>query len=97
MRRYVLLYAAVITIPLLLGLNAWQSNRYVSLRQEIGRLEDAQEKWVESNKRLIAGIAVLSSPKRIEFIAVNELGLSKIRPENVLQIKIEKGGRNSEL
>jgi cell division protein FtsL len=95
MKKYLLLYAAVITIPLLLGLNAWQSNRYISLRQEIKRLEEAQEEWVESNKRLIAGIAVLSSPKRIEFIA-REMGLRKIRPENVLQIKIERG-KDSEL
>ena len=96
MKRYILLYAAVLTIPLLLGLNAWQSNRYVSLELEIKRLEEAQEEWVESNKRLLAGISVLSSPKRIEFIAKKELGLHKIKPENVLQIKIE-GVKDSDL
>jgi cell division protein FtsL len=82
-----------LTIPLLLGLNAWQASRYAGLEREIGRLEDAQTEWVESNKRLIAGIAVLSSPERIEHIAVKELELERIAPEDVLQIRIEGGGK----
>ncbi|MDR1576261.1 MAG: septum formation initiator family protein [Treponema sp.] len=92
MRRYVVLYAAALTIPLFFALATWQSNRYAALKQEIKRLEEAQADWVESNKRLIAGIAVLSSPERIEHIAQNELGLNKIKPENVLQIRIEGEG-----
>jgi cell division protein FtsL len=90
-KRYVLLYGAVLTIPAFLALNAWQSNRYLSLKREIGRLEEEQAEQVESNKRLIAGIAVLSSSERIEHIAQNDLGLRKIRPEDVLQIQIEGG------
>jgi cell division protein FtsL len=51
---------------------------------------------MEANKRLITGIAVLSSPQRIEHIAVNDLNLKKIRPEDVLQIIIE-GGKGHDL
>jgi cell division protein FtsL len=91
MRRYLLLYFVVLTIPGLLGMVAWQSTRYTALEREIARLESAQEEWVESNKRLIAGIAVLSSSERIEHIARTDLGLTRIRPEDVLQIKIEGG------
>ncbi|MDR2433639.1 MAG: septum formation initiator family protein [Treponema sp.] len=94
MRRYVVLYAVALTIPLFFALTIWQSNRYAALKQEIKRLEEAQADWVESNKRLIAGIAVLSSPERIEHIAQNELELSKIKPEDVLQIRIEGEGRD---
>ena len=94
--RYFLLYFAVVTIPLFLGLCVWQSNRYGNLRRELDRLEAAQTEWVESNKRLIAGIAVLSSPERIEHIAQNELELRKIRPEDVLQVRIA-GGKGHEL
>jgi cell division protein FtsL len=90
-RRYFFLYFTILTIPVLLAINAVQSNRYMSLRQEIERLEEAQAEWVESNKRLIAGIAVLSSPERIEDIARNDLGLHKIRPEDVLQVRITGG------
>jgi cell division protein FtsL len=83
----------IFTIPLVLGLNAWQSFRYRDLERELAKLETAQEKWVESNKRLIAGIAVLSSSERIEYIAVHDLGLIKKDPEDVLQIRIERGRR----
>jgi cell division protein FtsL len=93
MMRRVFFYVMVLTIPLFLGLVAWQSSRYTSLEREIGRLEEAQAEWLESNKRLIAGIAVLSSSERIAFIARKELGLDKVPPEDVLQIRIEGEGR----
>jgi cell division protein FtsL len=83
----------IFTIPLLLGINAWQSLRYRELERELTELENTQEEWVESNKRLIAGIAVLSSSERIEYIALHDLGLIKKDPEDVLQIRIETGRR----
>jgi len=90
-RRYLLLYFIVLTIPLFLGLTAWQSVRYSKLDGGVRRLEAVQEDWVESNKKLVAGIAVLSSSSRIEHIAVKDLGLVKMRPEDVLQVTIEGG------
>ena len=90
------LYFVVITIPLFLGLCVWQSHRYNSLKLELDRLEQTQANWIDSNKRLIAGIAVLSSTERIENIAKNDLNLRKIRPEDVLQIRIE-GGKGLDL
>jgi len=91
-RRYVWLYFFVLTIPVFLGLAAWQSVRYTQLERDVRRLEAAQEDWVESNRRLIANIAVLSSSSRIGQVAVNYLGLSRMQPENVLQIRIEEAG-----
>ena len=88
-RRYALLYFIVLTIPLFLGIAAWQSVRYVDLDKNVRRLEAAQEDWVENNKKIIAGIAVLSSSRRIEQVAVHDLRLVKILPEDVLQVKIE--------
>jgi len=93
-RRYAVLYFFVLTIPLFLGIAAWQSVRYTALEREVRRLEAAQEDMVESNKRLIAGIAVLSSSSRIGQVAVFDLGLSRMRPEHVLQIRIEEGWGN---
>ncbi|MDR2370255.1 MAG: cell division protein FtsL [Treponema sp.] len=89
-RRTLLLYFTALTIPLLFGLDVWQSVRYTALERETSRLEDAQEEWIESNKRLMAGIAVLSSSERIENIALHDLELEKIPPEAVLQIKIAR-------
>jgi cell division protein FtsL len=92
-RWFILLYFIALTIPFFLGITAWQSSRYAALEQEVEQLEINQELWIESNKRLIAGIAVLSSPRRIEKIAREELGLSKIYPEHVLQIRIDRERR----
>ena len=91
MRRYGLLYLLVITIPLFLGLVAWQSFRYRELDRRVRRLEVVQEDWIVSNKKLIAGIAVLSSSERIEQVAMNDLRLTRIHPENVLQVWIQGG------
>jgi cell division protein FtsL len=95
-RRYALLYFIVLTIPIFLGVVAWQSVRYTELEKNVRRLEAVQEDWVSGNKKLIAAIAVLSSSSRIKQIAVNDLSLLKVRPENVLQVRIdghEEGGQ----
>jgi len=94
MRRYFVLYLLVLTMPVFLGLLVWQSNRYQNLSGELLRLEQSQEEWIESNKRLIAGIAEYSSPERIEQVAKYQLELQKIRPEHLLQIKITAGDWN---
>jgi cell division protein FtsL len=88
-RTIALFYFFILTIPVFLGLTAWQSVRYTELEKNARRLEAIQEDWIEKNKRLIAGIAVLSSSARIEQVALNDLGLSKVQPEHVLQIRIE--------
>jgi cell division protein FtsB len=93
MKGRIFLYLITLTIPLFLGAAAWQSARYAELEEEVHQLELSQEDWVDSNKRLIAGIAVLSSSERIEYIAKNDLGLVKKRPEEVLQIRIQGGRR----
>jgi len=94
MRRYFFLYLLVLTIPAFLSLLVWQSNRYQKLNRELLRLEQSQEEWIESNKRLIAGIAEYSSPQRIEQVAKYQLELKKIRPEHLLQVKIIEGEGN---
>ena len=93
-RRYMLIYFFVLSIPVFLGFTAWQSVRYSELEKDVRRLEAVQEDWVENNKRLIAGIAILTSSARIEQIAVHDLGFSKVRPENVLQVRIEEEAEN---
>jgi cell division protein FtsL len=89
MRRFVLLYVFTLTLPLFLVGSVLQARRYNALQKEVNRLEVVQEEWIESNKRLIAGIGLLSSAERIEHIAREELGLMKKQPEDILQIRIE--------
>ncbi|MFP3043522.1 cell division protein FtsL [Treponema primitia] len=91
MRRFVLLYFFALTLPVFLVISVWQSRNYASLQRDVRRLEVVQEEWIESNKRLIAGITLFSSAERIEHIAVEQLGLTKKQPEEILQIRIENG------
>ena len=93
-RPYLLFYLFVLTIPLFLGLTAWQSVRYAKLEENVRRLEAIQESWLAANNRLIANIAVLSSTTRIQQVAVFDLGLTRPRPEAVLQVYILGGGEN---
>jgi len=95
MKKYFWLYIMIISIPLFLGLIVWQSNRYLSLSKELAHLEQTQTEWIESNKRLIAGIAEYSSAQRIDHIARNQLDLRKIPPEYFLQVRI-MGGKGHE-
>jgi cell division protein FtsL len=90
-KRTFSLYFLALTIPIFLGLLVWQSNRYQNLSRELSRLEQTQTEWIESNKRLIAGIGEYSSPERIEDIARNQLDLQKIQPEYFLQVRITGG------
>jgi cell division protein FtsB len=90
LRRCIFLYFIVLSIPLLLGVTVWQSARYMDLERQVRTLEADQEKWVENNERLIADIAVLTSSETVEAVAVSELGLTKIKPENVLQVWVER-------
>ena len=82
MKNRLFLYAFAFSIPLLLGLQTWQSTRYARVEAELRTLEKTQAEWIESNKRLIAGIAVLGSSSRIEDIAVRDLGMRRIKPES---------------
>jgi cell division protein FtsL len=91
LKKFLIFYIMVFSIPVLLALVVWQSTRYQNLTRELVRLEQAQNEWIESNKRLIAGVAEYSSPERIEYIARNRLNLNKIRPEHFLQVRITGG------
>lgn len=94
--RIVLLYFLMATIPLFFGALVWQSYRYTELEKETVNLETVQEDWVAGNRRLIAGIARLSSAERIEGIVRDRMGLVKKQPEEVLQIRITGGYRPDE-
>ena len=91
-KRYALLYFFVLSIPVFLGFAAWQSNQYFLLNRSVRRLEAVQEELIDANKKIIANIAILSSSARIEQVAINDLSLVRIQPENVLQIRIDGGG-----
>lgn len=71
-------------------LNTWQGFRYQGLERQIEGLEQEQKNWLEKNKKVIAALAVLSSPERIKSLAEGSLGLKPLRVED--RIEIELGG-----
>jgi hypothetical protein len=82
------LYAMLLSIPVLLLLVAWQAGRYDALANEARRLEDSQEAWVQENRKLEAGIRVLSSRERAASLAEG-LGLKKAGPERNLRVIVQ--------
>lgn len=77
----------LITTPLLFALSVWQAGRFAVLSAEARELEAAQQAWVEENKKLVGGIAVLESRDRAAHLA-EELGLEKVSPERRLLVKV---------
>jgi hypothetical protein len=85
-----LLYGMLISVPILLLLVAWQAGRFESLAAESRRLEASQEAWVQENRKLEAGIRVLSSRERAQALA-ESLGLEKAGPERRLRVVVDPG------
>ena len=90
---YALFFLMVITIPVFLWVNAWQSNECGILKNDIKKMEKDQENVVEANKTVVAEIAEQLAVDKLEDDARNRLGLQKIRPENVLLIIMKGKGR----
>lgn len=82
-------YAAVVLIPLLLALDAFQAHRYAKLKSELAKLEAKQVEIVEQNRKLISDISLLSSSDRIEKIAEEELGMHKAKSEDIVRVEIK--------
>lgn len=90
--KRVLAVFAILTVPLLLLSTVRQTARFQSLRAEALRLEALQKDWIEQNRKLQAAISVLSSRSRVDEAARESLGLSPVRPEGILRIRIESPG-----
>lgn len=78
----------IASIPAFVFINIYQTYSYQSLQQSVATLETQQKNWLEHNKRIIAGIAVLSSPQRIDQIAKDKLGLKQQTLGPTLRIRV---------
>ncbi len=78
------LFLLALAVSALFAGNTWHGVRYERLQREVKNMEEEQKEWLERNKKLIAGLAVFSSPGRIEKLA-GQLGLvQRDRPGFVL-------------
>lgn len=88
------LFAILISFPLLLIALAWQAGRFDSLAAEARKLEASQESWVQENRKLEAGIRVLSSRERAAALA-QSLGLELAGPERRLRVILPGSGERN--
>jgi hypothetical protein len=79
----------VVAFLALFFLNSWQGFRYQELERVVEMLELEQKNWLEKNKKVIAALAVLSSPGRVESLAVDKLGLKALKAEDILEITVQ--------
>jgi cell division protein FtsL len=89
MFKRILMLIFVCTIPAVLFFSSVQAYNYTKLQDEIEALETQQKDWIEKNKKLIASIEVLRTPKRIEKIAEEDLQLEKIDKERIKKVVFE--------
>jgi len=91
-KYYVLLFLLALTIPLFLGVNAWQANECGIIRSEIKNLEKTQENCLDENKTIANEIVNLLTAERLDTEA-RKIGLHKMRPEDVILIVMGGKGR----
>ena len=78
----------IFTFLSLFFLNTWQGFRYQELEREVVGLEREQKNWLEENKKVIAALAVLTSPSRIKSLAEESLGLKPLKPGDRIEIEL---------
>ena len=91
--KKILIAFLVITIPVLLLLNAWQGFKYERINANIKNHENEQKEWFEENKKMLVAISVYSSPARVKKIVEENSNLSIQKPGQAVIIKfsVEEG------
>ena len=89
--RSPVLLLMILAFLALFFLNTWQGFRYQELEREVEKLELEQKNWLEQNKKAIAALAALSSPKRVKTLAEEQLGLKPLKAQEVIEIELEGG------
>jgi cell division protein FtsL len=90
--RSPLFFLLILAFLTVFFLNTWQGFRYQELEREVQRLEQEQKGWLEENKKVIAALAVLSSPGRIRSLAEESLGLRRLQAEELIEIEVGEAG-----
>ena len=89
MNRKLLLFCCA-TLPLFFLFNILQSYRVQEVERRVVEKESQQKDWIEKNNRLLTGIAILSSPARIEKLA-QEMRLEFPASSQVIKVEFKKG------
>jgi len=79
-------------LPCFLVLETWGVFKYRNLKDEIAKLDETQNEWLDKNKKVIMDLAAFGSPERIDKIARNELKLNPLNESQLVKIEfVDKG------
>jgi len=84
--KNILFFLLALILPIMLFLEVWIVFHYNKMDDEIEKLEQTQNEWFEKNKKLIAAIALYSSPERIDKIVRENLFLKKIDSHRIFKV-----------
>jgi cell division protein FtsL len=73
---------------------SWIRIHIVSTGYEIQKLFAQEESLLRTQKALILEEETLRNPKRIDIIARNELGMSPLRPNQVIPLRVRDDGNS---
>lgn len=86
--RPLILYGLILSLLIVGSLfYVWSRIQVIQLGYEISIALKEEKKLIETNKRLHLEVATLKSYSRIEKIAVEELGMRKPKPDQVIVIR----------
>jgi hypothetical protein len=88
--KKVLIAALLLVLPTLFFLNVRQAVRFEQLERRVKVLQGEQSDWLERNKRAIAAIEILTSPRRLDELATEDLGLTRIDAGRITVVRIRR-------
>ncbi|MGH8247054.1 MAG: cell division protein FtsL, partial [Gammaproteobacteria bacterium] len=77
----------ILTLLVLAGVlifHSWERSQIVNMGYESQRLQAIEESLLRSQRALILEEEILKNPQRIDGIARQELGMSPLRPDQIL-------------
>lgn len=75
-------------ITVLLLMTVLQSSRYIRLQNELRDYREREESLITGNAKKISAIAILTSPSRIEKIALEDLQMRKAEPSEIIRVRL---------
>lgn len=75
-------------ITVLLLMTVLQSSRYIRLQNELRDYREREEALITGNAKKISAIAILTSPSRIEKIALEDLQMRKAESSEIIRVRL---------
>ena len=99
-RKHLLdLMGIILSLLLVAGVlffHSWVRTRIVRIGYEVTELQSQSEKLIKQAESLILEEETLKSPARIEEIAITQLGMVRLRPNQVIRSSLRASASNNQ-